>query len=306
MIDTGTVVDEGVARLVDARKSESIIKLRLLDLRSRYSEGPVIAVEGDIDRVVFSHWLSRAGAVDAYEFFVCNGKRARRQLAGVLDQDASDLAEDIWIVVDRDFDELTGFPENASVFMLDRYSIENYLVEPGVLDYLLRVTFPIDGEPAARAKICELFVTDYLNLLEISCDINRAIFEARKLRLDVDSLIPKAITGFVSVELGNVTPSGKSLSDIFLMPEHDSALFNEGDYFNVLDPALRYRGKYALKFMMTWLSALGREFRVATLGLFPAASRTEASVLSPEHTIGSMATVSSLPLGIEELSVTPA
>jgi hypothetical protein len=153
-------MDLYIEEQIAARSAAAVSKSRLLNLRSRFPSGLIIAVEGSEDKVAYSHWITRIRPTLAYEFLVCGGKPQVRQLKNAALRDLGGLGKDVIYLVDRDFDDLDGFDNAANVAMTDRYSIENFIVDNEVLELSLRIAYPCNGHPALREQICALFDHD--------------------------------------------------------------------------------------------------------------------------------------------------
>lgn len=302
MAEAPETSDPYIQAQIAARKSPAVIKTRFLHLRSRCPGGLLFAVEGDDDKVVYSHWLARTNPELPYEFFVCGGKRGVRQLRNSLFSDKSSSHDDVIFFVDRDFDDLTGFASTSRVFMLDRYSIENYLVCRDVLDSSLKCAYPGDADPIVRNKVCKQFEEDYLSFLLAASDLNKRVFIARKLSLDIDNAIPNSLANIASVELGAIVPSGKSMHELLpLEPEPPVEMISHLDSeFSDMDPKLRHRGKFAFKFLRTWLERLADEYRTSKIGLFELNEPPVAKIKYEELSLGSLASRARLPIGFEE------
>jgi len=294
--------DPAVVAMKRATEVGAVLKIRLANLRSFYPDGPVVAVEGDIDKVVYSHWINRCDPNAHFEFFVCNGKRNAKQLCIVLARDLTGLADQISFIVDRDFDDLDGFPDNANVMMLDRYSFENYLVEDDVLEQILRLGFPCNGYPDLRNSIKELFLRDYDDFLRLSAPVNYLIFVGRRLKMDIDDIIPKGIAELARLELGNIEGSGRNPYHLVPLPrevdaEESVRLTKE---FGTLSGKERYRGKYSLKFFRGWLDLLVAELKNGKKGLFASLESVDRKILNDELSVGAMARSSAMPLSMAE------
>lgn len=292
--------DPYIEAQIAARQKPAVIKIRLLNYRSRYPRGLLIAVEGDDDKVVYSYWISRATPKLQYEFFVCGGKRGVRALRNLLLDDLGDAAADLVFMVDRDFDGLDGFRSTDHVFMLDRYSVENYLVERSVVDETIRVAFPGSGDPGTRAGVCDLFEKDFLAFLQIAEELNRRVFIARRLRLHIDDVMPDSLSKVASVQLGNVGPCGVSAEQALPFPSEPAAgiVSRLCGQFAALSPVNRHRGKFSYKFLRHWFDRLGDEYRNPRLGLFPLSDQ-DSRIKSDEMRLGALACRSKLPEGFE-------
>ncbi|HEV2567224.1 DUF4435 domain-containing protein [Sphingomonas sp.] len=297
MIEEGSGQDSYVASQIAARDRQAVAKISFLNFRSRYPSGLIFAVEGDDDKIAYSYWIQRVAPDLAYEFFVCSGKREVKKLRNVLARDLSNANEGVAFLVDRDFDELEGFESIDFVFMLDRYSIENYLVDRQVLDETIKVAFPGSGDRAMREKVCMLFEADYADFLQIASELNRRIFFARRVRVEIDNYIPTSLAKLAAVELGHVQPCNPPAEEAIALPILGEATQQLEEEFKQLDPGERYRGKFAYKFFRGWLDRLCDEYRNARHGLFPPPIGQDAKLKHDEMSLGSLASRSPLPEG---------
>ena len=295
--DTGDLL---LKSMIAARARPAVLKTKLINFRSSYPQGPIFAVEGDDDKVIYSHWIRRVTPELAYEFFVCGGKRDVRSLKNALSRDLAGLEADVFFLVDRDFDDLDGFADDNSLFMLDRYSVENYLVSEDVLESCLREAFPCHGEQEIRSGICATFRKDYGEFLRVSKEINGRIFVGRRLKFDIDGLIPTSLTPVAIVSLGEIKRSDTKAAETipFEGEPAEGELQILNSEFDELDPARRYRGKFAIKFFSTWLNLLVSEFRTPQVGLFGHLTAQAGGIRQAELTIGGFAARSSIPDGL--------
>lgn len=302
MTDLGQELDPYIRHQIASRSRSAVIKIEFLSFRSRYPKGNIFIVEGIDDKIVYSYWIGRVYPSISYEFFVCNGKRGVRALRNSLFADRSSADNELIFLVDRDFDDLEGFECTESVFMLDRYSVENYLVERCVVDATLQAAFPGHSDPTNRNQICELFEKVYSDFLEASKEINRRIFLARKLKRDIDDSIPSSANCIAKIDLESLEPSGANFEEIIcLTPEpskEEICQFHE-DFAN-LEPAERYRGKFALKFMLKWFELLANEYRNPSTSVF-SPSKTEGTIKFDEIRLGALAFRSPIPDGFDKL-----
>ncbi|MEG8018529.1 DUF4435 domain-containing protein [Sphingomonas sp. LR55] len=264
------MIDPYVSSRIAAKRRPSVIKTKLLNLRSKFPNGLIIAVEGVDDKVVYSKWIERVSPQIRYEFLVCGGKRQVRDLRNVLVRDRNNLEYLVKMIVDRDFNDLNGFLSFDRVFMLRRYSVENYLVDSVVLDRLLAVAFPCDGEIEIRRSVVAMFEADYAAYLAASKAINERIYVGRQIGIDIDDAMPSGINDFASVELGATCQKDHSPNEVLPYPiEVTDQTWNESIIgFADLIPSERYRGKFALKFFTKWLDKLAIEFRNPSINIF--------------------------------------
>ncbi len=294
--------DPYIHALVAARKSSSVAKLRFLNFRSKHPNGPVIVVEGDDDKIVYSYWISRCREDLAYEFFVCKGKSNVKKLKNVLFEDKSGAQKDVLFFVDRDFDDLAGFACHEHVFMLDRYSVENYLVDHGCILPTLAVAFPGNLEKNIRESVASAFSSDFEDFLKVSAEINFRVFLARKCGADIDDNMPRSVSHFAHIAVGKVISLDVSIIDLLpfdcsLLEDELTALEEE---FAKLSPLERYRGKFNMSFFRKWIEQLCSEYRNGRDGIFPGDKESDGKIKHEEFSIGSLAFRSTLPTGFKE------
>lgn len=295
-------IDPYIKSQIEARTRPAVIKIKFLSYRSRYPDGLLIAIEGDDDRVVYSYWIRRCAPDLKYEFFLCGGKRGVRQLRNSLSADRSGADRDVFFFVDRDFDDLAGFDSCERVYMLDCYSVENYLVDLAVVEESIKCAYPGDGVPDTREAICSLFEGDYSRFLEVTTDINRHIFIARQLQINIDGLIPETLAEIASVKLGDITAIDKSPLDLIPVEieANEDQIAELSVRFASLDPRSRHRGKYAYKFLRIWLDLLASEFRDSKLSFFAEHEKGAGKIKHDECSLGSLASRSAIPNGLSE------
>lgn len=293
------MVDPYIAAQIAARRSPSVAKTKLLNLRSNYPSGYVFAIEGDIDKAVYSHWIARLKPDLAYEFLVLKGKKQVRQLKNALTRDLGGLSADVKFIVDRDFDNMDGFTDGAHVFMLDRYSIENYLADPITFGRILVTAYPCEGYPQLRRQIEGVYAADLNVFLSATANLNCRIYTARRLGIPIDDAMPSSANAYVAIAIGATTPivvnPAQSLPFQQTISRNVQATLDQE--FLQLHPMDRYRGKFLLKFFNSWLEKLGEEFRRGTIGLFGTIGPQTGSIVTSELTVGAMAARSPLPVG---------
>lgn len=285
-----------VNRLRAARTSESVIKTRFVTLFGASDGRPIFVFEGDDDKVVYGRWIRRIHATICYEVFVCKGKKAVSVLKRIIDRDLSSIGDGTYFFVDRDFDDLTMFDNDIRVFMTDRYSVENYMVSPDVLDSVLRDEFPLDGQPGLRAAIVEIFRSDYSDFLLVTRPFNERLYLCRKLSIVLDRSLSDKLCDYAEVCVGSVAPGEKPLSylvscDLPTAQENYQDILAE---FAGFAGEHRYRGKNAQLFFRGWLNSLLEHLGNGS-GPFQGANIV-GSARQHELTLGTFASKSPMPL----------
>src|SRR5262245_25164440 len=102
----------------------------------------IILVEGDNDRHVLREWFSES--LSEVEFYACVGISNLNKLLGeLLNRGAKKRA---YGIADRDFRSATevddSYLEGSHLFILRRYALENYLLEPKPLWEVLALRDP--------------------------------------------------------------------------------------------------------------------------------------------------------------------
>ena len=97
------------------------------------------------------------------------------------------------------------------------YSVENYLVTDEVLESLLRDEFPCHAMPELREFIAEVFRRDYDHFLGVTSDLNRRIYYARKLSVEITGRLPTALRDVAVVDIGKIAKSITPVEDAVVL-----------------------------------------------------------------------------------------
>lgn len=254
----GSAVDQQVETLKSGRRSPAVAKARLIILRSERPGCVVFAYEGDDDKSAYAQWVRRIREDLAYEPFPCDGKTQVFELQDLLEKDLSGLATGVFFFVDRDFDDLRGRAPSESVFMTDKYSVENYLVSDTVLEELLKDEFHCHAAPGVRSKVLDLFKAQRDRFVAVANEANFKIFLARQLKIKTLDQLPRRMRSIADVKLADVNAADPRLEcQIKLQtdpsPQDRDRLKAE---FDRLHPPDRHRGKFLFAFFLAWLKAL--------------------------------------------------
>lgn len=290
-------VDPAVDYLRVARSRKSVVKTRFIALVGSSAGRPVLAFEGDDDKIVYGRWISRIKHDLQYEVFVCDGKKGVAELKSILDADLGGLGERVYYFVDRDFIDLTEFDAcvDNRIFMTPSYSFENYLVTEKVLDSVLRDEYPLHEDFRTRARVVETFTKAYQDFLYVTGEYNWRLFQARKLSIPLLEKVPRRIGYLADVQLeavaaGTLTPLQQVQLSRAVSVVEQSLLDGE---FRSMNPRMRFRGKNALAFFVKWLSILAKEFADRTTTLFDGA--TDGSIRHADISLGGLASKSLIP-----------
>ena len=287
-----------VERVKSARRSAAVFKAKLITLRSDLPDGTILAFEGDDDKIIYGQWIRRIRPGFRYEPFPCGGKREVRALKNSLARDLSGLGYRVYFLVDRDFDDLSGFQSIENVFMTDMYSVENYLVCRDVLEEILRDEFPCHAMPEKRRELVELFEHDYKRFLELTYGVNERIFIGKQIPIDFVKRLPTKLRELARIEVGNIEPAEVLPESVVVYAREPTIRETHGlrERFASLHAATRYRGKFALKFFREWLNKLVDDHGRDDTTLF---AGVKGSVRRAELVVSNFASKSPMPAGLE-------
>lgn len=291
-------VDPYIQKLKNARNKNAVLKFRLASLRSHLPNIPVLAFEGPEDKTIYFHWIRRVRPDLSYEPFPCSGKRQVLRFREMLSRDLGGLSNNVYFFIDRDFDDLAGYPAGADLFMTDRYATENYLVCGEVLVELLKIEYHCHGRPEVRDCIIQLFSAMYAEFLAATREINRRLFVAKRLGIELASHVPQKINEIAVIELQRILPCSVAPDCSVRYSEAPSTEDESkgNSEFDTLDPPTRYRGKFALAFFMRWLECLADDYEEVASNLFGGIDRS-TKIPRSEITLGNLASKSPLPEG---------
>jgi len=293
--------DQYLEGMVRARDRRAVLKMELAKLRSAVQGTLIIALEGKDDKSIYAQWIRRINPEIKYEPFSCGGKRKVLELKAAVEADLNNLAEGVLFVIDRDFDDAQGSPPSDRLFMTDSYSVENYLVESGVLQELLTNELGCDAQPSLRRDIQASFEQLYDDFLTCMREVNRRIFFARRLKIDITGSIPKKISEFVTVNISSVAGTGMTPADFIKLerePTAEEVALHDSD-FEGMEAQSRHRGKFAIAFLMKWLELLADDRKAKNSHWFCQLNKNikiNLQAISP----GLMATKSPISPGLSE------
>lgn len=287
-----------LARVRSARQGSAVLKAELIILRSSLPDVIILALEGDDDKIAYGQWIRRIRPDLRYEPFLCGGKKGVRDIKNAVSRDLGGLSERVFFLVDRDFDDLSGFVDREHVFMTETYSVENHIVGCDVLEEILRDEFPCHAKPEIRHRIGELFSSDYGEFLRLTTEINRRIFIARKVGVGLAKRLPTSLRKLTQIQIGKVEAADTAAEEIVVYEREpkDKELTGLVEEFLSLEPRSRYRGKFAMKFFVEWLGKLADEYSEKTLGIFD--GTPPGSVRRAEFVLSNFAAKSSIPVGL--------
>lgn len=270
--------DPYVRHFLSSRDSAARQKIKLAEFRAKYPEGVIFSVEGVDDKQVYFHWIRQVAPSLQYEMHICGNKDDALKLLDALRRDKTDLAKDVYFLLDGDFDGLKGREPGSEIFLTRAYSIENYLVCGDVLDDILKVELHCHGEPQCRAEVISTFQKVYAKFLEATKSLNFRIYIARRANIRQVQSLPTRLSEIAVVALLDVTASHVPVSESVVLEREPTAeeIERHKPDFDSLIPESNYRGKFALVFFQRWLSLLVGDRRSDQSRLFGAAGNSHS------------------------------
>lgn len=252
-----TQVDRYRESLIKSREKTSVLKIKVLSVRSQLGPWPIFIFEGPDDKSLFGEWIRRLAPQLVYEPIIASGKDQALKYYDTLVSDVSEFDEWLYFFIDRDFDDLKGREPSAQIFITDHYAVENYVVNEQVLDEALKDELHCHGEIQIRAEVIEAFRKIFEDFLSIVKPLNFKLYCARRYDVAIDNL-PKRISKIADIDYDGLTAAelpceqGVTLAREFTLLEVSEATRE----FESLDPRTRYRGKFSMMFFVKWLEML--------------------------------------------------
>ena len=289
-----------IGDLIRSRDAAAVLKAEFASLRSGFPTEVVLVFEGDQDKGVYRQWIKRVHPDASYEPFPCRAKRLVLGLKTALDRDLNGLGNGVYFFIDRDYDDDCGYKLDKSVFMTDRYSIENYLISVEVLEELLKNSFHCHGKHAwLRNRVIERFDVCLKSFIDVVRDVNLLLYVCRRRGISIKR-VPSSLRGLVCLTVDSAEHGVQCELD-FLSPERAPTEQEINDIrpeFEKLDPLTRYRGKFFFSFFHQWLELLAKDRKQAR-GVFDGVD-SEGTVHNSAFTLDNMASYSSLPEGFSD------
>ena len=256
-----------VGQLRENRKNPSVLKMKVLAVRSAQPNILVFIFEGPEDVGVYETWIARTTTKLEYEAIPGAGKEQLIALRNLLAANHDQLLRHVCFFVDCDFDPYDASDEY--VFNLDSYSIENILCSVESLESLLIDEFRCTGDWRERKRITEQFILILNDFKQLTREINFSLFVARRLGIKVLKK-PEAIRDIAQVNLQSIVQSFGDLSEVVeLEEESDKEMEKElrREFDNFSDHRAQ-RGKYVLCMFRSWLQTLVTDRKQANPVLF--------------------------------------
>lgn len=285
-------------QLRESRKSPSVLKLRLIAIRSSSSDICVFCFEGDDDVPVYEEWLARIISTPVYEPLPGKGKEQLLAFREMLCGDP--LGDRVFFFIDYDFD-----PDDESdnrTYNLQAYSIENVLCSDDVLESILIDEFRCAGSIEERRAIRSRFSEFISEFKDAAMPVHEILFICRREGLKIEKK-PEHVRDFLNIEIDDVTRKFADVSNVITMlgsidEKRRELLLKE---LCALPSERALRGKYLMQAFRLWLRTLVVDRSSANPRFFKNCHRVAGT---PENfALRRLASRSLLPEGLENFIV---
>jgi hypothetical protein len=286
-----------VQQLRESRKSPSVLKHRLISVRSVRPDVLVFIFEGLEDVGIYETWIARTQARPTYEAIPGNGKE---QLLGLRDHLLTadpKLLYRVHFFVDCDFDPYND-PDDH-LFTLDAYSAENYLCSSESLESILADEFRCAGSPMERQRIIQKFEQVREEFKQHAKQVNLGLFLARRHGIKVIRK-PEDACEIAKIQLESIICAYNDVGEVLeLASEIEQSVVQElEEEFRDLSALRAQRGKYVLSMFLHWLKALAADRRRELPSLFDHALSLPGEPWKLQ--LRRLASLSPLPQGLDQ------
>lgn len=292
---------ELVDRARQERKSPSVLKTKLSQLRSRFQDKPILILEGFDDVGPYETWINRVVEAGTLKFLPGSGKEQLLGLRTLLARDETGLRASVFYAVDRDFDDLLGQNPGPDIFCTDRYSVENYVIDERVVASILRDELRLEEGSANFNAAIQAYTNNLNNLTSALIPVNFRIFCCRRLHIQSLSTLPE-VRRFATINLSMVTANvnEQTLATAIPLASEPPELEMEAlkNDFNSLDLRLHHRGKFLFQFLLSWVEKLAEEARNPSGELFK--EKVNIKFTTATLSLRSLATRSEMPAGFRD------
>lgn len=252
-------------RVRDARKRPSVLKAKVLTVRSKDSSIPILIFEGKSDIGPYTTWIRQINSHFNFAPIPGDGKGQLLEFRRLINNTQDENLQSIYFFIDNDYDGYRGHTVSNNIFCLDTYSFENYLVTERVLTEILIDEFECASQPEDIESATSLFSDVLSQFLTAMKDANFRFYLAAKLDLR-RGRVEKKVSKFVSIEISRIekayTPGElNDLVPILEDYEETDEVSAKSEFNRIEQPQKSYRGKYLLDFFLSWLDLLAESRR---------------------------------------------
>lgn len=281
---------EYVERAREERHSPNVLRLRVLQIRSGRPGARILVFEGVDDVGPYEVWIN--SVVDKPDYVPLPSK-GKRQVLAFAEQELHERedSEEIYFLVDHDFDGLRGVDEHENLFCTECYSIENYLCCRQVLESILRDDFRL----AERQLVVDQVIRVFERVLEefrlSMLDANKRAYCGSKFGIrggNIENRVRRYIQiGHDSVR---VNPSIDLSNHVPLVRDPVPEELTEADeYLRGMERFIsRSRGKFLLQFFCIWLEEIHEAFQGGSISAIDGAE-VDSRFRRPELTMRNLA-----------------
>lgn len=236
--------------------------------------------EGYEDRNFYSLRVKSYFPEFEYFDFVCKGRDNVMKVYNLIKSHPEYKSSVIGYFLDQDYEPVV---ENPEIFTIPCYSIENLFAYNDTVETILLNEFNISKRDNDFAKCMNLFESLRQKFLEecnifnawLACQSDLRIEKQQKTRLNIDEIVKGLFDKIVNNDLLNIEfsdglKSQDNIEQLFSQAEKISSdkLNAKIDLFNTYEKIYVIRGKFLLKFLISFLRKLQDEIGKKDSSLF--------------------------------------
>ncbi len=286
-----------VARMSKARDISAELRMKILKIKAQRPDCIAFVFEGVDDKLAFFHWIKALRFEIKYSPVIGKGKGQILEFYSKIPIERRVISEGIFLFIDKDFDGLRRESHSEILFLLDRYSIENYFCDPETIETILKYDLHCDDDPRLIGEIIDVYRNTLKQFVEKMYEINFQIYCSRILSIETPRL-PDKIRRFMPISFDEIGELSCATSDFLgfecCAGEEEARLRQEFDEIYGVEMC---RGKYLLDFLRIWLVKLWEERRERRRPPFTKIA-LEFSIGGPDVTIDSLAARSPTPAAL--------
>lgn len=260
MSDNNKKDREALADRMRSARTRGVVALQSYNLlRSKVSDGVIIALEGDDDPIYYATTIRMIEPNFSWTPLVCKGKDHVLGLRELLDRNLDAAEGKTFFIVDSDFDGLKGYAARDDTYRTPSYSFENLIVSEDVLKQLLVGEFrcaPTSDEILTVSSCFQERLNEFFTAMRLA---NQALHYCGSKGLRAGSVENK-IGKYVKINLEVVTQiyTAEDLTKLVGLPADVAVeeITEVSDRFDKLRPHEDWRGKYLIGFFVEFLAHL--------------------------------------------------
>ncbi|WP_122267430.1 DUF4435 domain-containing protein [Pseudomonas syringae] len=238
------------------RNTPQVALISYTTIRGKNPEKLICVFEGYEDLPYYETVFNRVGNATSFTSIIAKGKDQVLALRHAL-QSNHYQDNKVRFFVDHDFDGLKGHSLGDDIYVTEGYSIENHLVDSGILSSLLNSEFKCCPEDEVSVKGLNVLFDEFLSaFFEIMRPVNQAIFYARMHDVKLTN-IEDRIGEYFLFTLDSITDKKSDYFKLIGWPADLGKDISSVEHaFSKMDPHMQWRGKFIFELFIKFLHQL--------------------------------------------------